>query len=178
MQLLLLHDPARRPASWTEIVRPGQFVVFASDEASGAPVDGEGRPLRSLRDAVCLVFDTLPEALAYGKAGVERAPELRFDVYSGPGRVEEPLETIVSPGRAARFDAGHRATRLRRWIAIVLLVGSVPLIYYDTFTQRGVLVLPTFLGASMILSALRLLFMNRVVRDSETARRRRFEQHL
>src|SRR3954447_8065061 len=39
---LRLHDPTRRPASWTEIIRAGQFAVFARHEASGVPCDVDG----------------------------------------------------------------------------------------------------------------------------------------
>jgi hypothetical protein len=54
---LRIYDASRRPASWAEIVRPGQFVAFAT------PSDG-----------TCVLFDSLDEARAFCEAGVLAAP--------------------------------------------------------------------------------------------------------
>jgi len=51
------------------------------------------------------------------------------------------------------------------------------LIYYDYAASGGSMVLPTFLGLSMILSGLRLLFMNSGVRDAERRREKRLKQY-
>jgi hypothetical protein len=41
MSVLRVYDPARTPASWTEIIRPGQFVAFVKRD-TGAPCDERG----------------------------------------------------------------------------------------------------------------------------------------
>jgi hypothetical protein len=175
MDVLRLYDPERRPPNWTDIVRPAMFVAFASDIDSGSPTDAAGRPFPSTTAATCLVFDTLAEARAYCTARVVEAPSVQFELFDGRGRVEAPLVVIVSPSRAAGLEGGGRPMALRKWAAIVLLAGAGPLIWYDYSTAGGALVLPTFLGISMALAALRLLFMNMAVREAERTRRKRLE---
>jgi hypothetical protein len=48
MIALRLYDRARTPRSWTEIIRPGQFVAFAKLIDTGAPCDAEGRAVSLL----------------------------------------------------------------------------------------------------------------------------------
>lgn len=177
MQVLRLHDAARRPPSWTGFVRPDQFVAFLSDAASGAPLDGASGELSAPGEANCIVFETLADAQAFCDASVERIPSARCEVFAGPGRVESPLLSVLHPARAARLETAPRAARLRVILAVLLLVGAIPLIYYDTWTQRGVLVLPTFLGCSMILAAARLLFLNQAIRETERRRLDRLARH-
>ena len=177
MQVLRLHDAARRPPNWTGLVRAEQFVVFLSDAASGAPLDARSGQLSGPGEANCIVFETLDDAQAFCDATVQRIPSARCEVYAGPGRVESPLLSVLNPARAARLDTTPRAARIRVILAVLLLVGAIPLIYYDTWTQRGVLVLPTFLGCSMILAAARLLFLNHAIGETERRRLDRLARH-
>ena len=95
MQVVAIHDPRRRPASWTEIIRPGQFVAFA------APSDGN-----------CILFDSVAEARAYCDAAVEAAPATRFDVFDAEGRAQPPLLTVVHPSQI--LDTDPRPVRSSR----------------------------------------------------------------
>ena len=87
MQVVRIHDPERKPASWAEIIRPGQFAAFAT------PSDG-----------TCILFDSLAEARAYCDAAVQSAPAARYDVFDAEGRSNPPLLTIVHPSRAHTLD--------------------------------------------------------------------------
>jgi hypothetical protein len=176
MDVLRLYDPARRPPNWTEIVRPDQFVVFCSDAATGAATDADGR-VTAPADASCLVFHTLPSARAFCEAQILRAPDLRFEIFDGRGRVEEPLIAVVGPARAVAMESSTRSIQRRTWAAVLLLACAGPLVWYDYGTSRGSLVLPTFLAVSMVLAALRLLFMNMIVRESERTRRARLKRY-
>ena len=51
------------------------------------------------------------------------------------------------------------------------------LIWYDFATSRGSLVLPSFLGVSMVVAGLRILFMNMALREAERTARARLERH-
>ena len=85
--------------------------------------------------------------------------------------------TIVAPQAAARDELSPTAVRNRRRLAILLIVCSVPLFWWDWHTG-GWLVLPTFLGLTMILTALRLLYINLARPERVSAERRRMEEHL
>ena len=176
MEVLRVYHPARHPPNCTDIIAPASFAVFATHADTGAATDAEGAPFASAADVTCLVFDSLPAARTFCEARVERLPWVRFDVFEGGARVEAPVLSIVSRARAQRLESSPRALRARRWVAIALFIGAVPLIYYDA-TERGVLVLPTFLGVSMILAGLRVLFMNQAIQDVERQRRARLERH-
>jgi hypothetical protein len=176
MEVVRVYDPARRPPNSTDLITPTSFAVFAVHADTGAATDAEGAPFAAPSDVTCLVFESLAAARAFCEAQVERLPWVRFDVFEGGARVDAPILSIVSRARAQRLESSPRALRARRWVAIALFVGAVPLIYYDA-TERGVLVLPTFLGVSMILAGLRILFMNQAIRDVERTRRERLQRH-
>ena len=52
---VLLYDPARTPANWLELMRPGDFAVFLLDVRTGAPLDSEGARLTP-EQAACWIF--------------------------------------------------------------------------------------------------------------------------
>lgn len=176
MQALRVYDPARQPPNCTDIIAPSSFAVFATHADTGAATDADGAPFASQAEVTCLVFDSLAAARGFCEARVDLVPWVRFDVFEGGARVDAPILSIVSRERTQRLESSPRTLRARRWVAIALFVAAAPLIYYDA-TQRGVLVLPTFLGVSMILAGLRILFMNQAIRDVERARRQRLERH-
>jgi hypothetical protein len=177
MNVLRLYDPARQPPNWTDLLRPTDFVAFSSDADSGGPVDANGRPFPSTALATCLVFESFAEARTHCEAKVAEIASLRFELFDARGRVDEPLLVIVHPSRAGTLEGNKRAGVLRIWAAVALFGAAGPLVWYDYATARGTLVLPTFLGISMALAAVRLLFMSLTVREVERARRERLRQH-
>ena len=177
MIALRLYDPTRRPSNYTDLIQAHQFVAFASDADTGAAVEDDGRAFPSPEETTCLVFESLADARVFCMGRAATRESVRFEIFDARGRIDEPLELIVSPARAGRLEGSSRMIRLRKGIAIALLVAGPPLIYYDYRVHDGGMVLPTFLGISMILSALRLLFMNRCVCDAERRRQDRLKQY-
>jgi hypothetical protein len=177
MDVLRLYDSDRRPPNWTDVVRSTQFVAFSTDVDSGSPTDADGRPFPSTAVTTCLVFDSLAEARQFCEARVAERASVLFEIFDARGRVENPLVVIVSPSRAGSLEGSSRAVRLRKRIAIVLLAGAGPLVWYDYWTANGALILPAFLGISMALAALRLLFLNMAVREAERTRRDRLARY-
>lgn len=175
MEVLRLYDPDRRPQSWTDIIRPSQFAVFSKDAESGATCDAEGKPLASPSDASCLVFERLDEARTFCEERVRQLPHVRFEVFDAAGRTNPPLVTIVSPSRADALAGQPRGMRMRKLVALGLLVAAPPLFWID-YEKGGMLILPTFLGINLIIIAARLLFMNLSIRESERARQRRLTE--
>jgi hypothetical protein len=152
--VLRIHDPDRRPASWSEIIGPGQFVAFAT------PSDG-----------TCLVFDSVAEARAFCEKAVLAAPATRFDVFDAEGRANPPLLTLVHPSRALGLDAHPRMLHKRRVIAWALIAsGALLLIYtYWKFADSDA-VFPGVVGINLLLAGGRLLWFNLAVRETERER--------
>ena len=69
MRELRIHDPDRRPASWAEIIKPGQFVAFAT------PSDG-----------TCVLFDAPATRFDVFDAGGRAHPPLLTIVH--PARAQ------------------------------------------------------------------------------------------
>ena len=174
MESVRLHDPGRRPADWTEIIRPGQVAVFAKDEATGVPCDPDGKPFASVSEATCLIVDSMAEARAFCEAAVDRHPAVRFDVFDSDGRVRPPLLTVVHASRASGLETSPREMRRRRVIAWLLIATGVPLMVfaYVEYRERDI-ILAAFLGINMVIIGGRLLWMNFALRETERARERR-----
>ena len=155
-----IHDPERRPASWADIIRAGQFVAFA------APSDG-----------TCVLFDSLKEGRAYCQAAVLSSPEVRYDLFDAEGRANPPLESYVHPSHAAALDSHPGAARRRRVIGWVLILAAVPLLL---FAYRRVSdlesIFPGVIGVNLLIAGGRLLWLNLGVRETERARQERLKR--
>lgn len=176
MEVLKLYDPRRNPASWTEIIRPGQLVAFAKDADSEVSCDEDGQPVDA-NEASCLIFDGFEEARRFCEERVGRFPHLCFEIFDDTGRTKPPLLVIVSPGRGHTLKGDPRSIRRRRLAAILLLLGSLPLFWWD-WKASGALIVPTLLGLNMIVIAARLLHLNLTIRETERTRQERLEPHL
>jgi hypothetical protein len=174
VQIVRIHDPARRPVGWMDIVRRGQFVLFTKDLDSGAPCDADGRPFADPAAASCVLCDSLAEARTFGEAAVARTPSLRIDVFDAEGRAHPPLLTLLHPSRAPEAETHPRMLRRRRLIACALIAAGLPLIFYAyaEHTRREI-ILPAFVGINMLIAAARLLWFNLGVRETERVREER-----
>jgi hypothetical protein len=154
---LRIHDPARRPPSWTGIIRPGQFVAFAT------PSDG-----------TCVIVDSLAEARAYCEAAVQTAPATRFEVFDAQGRAEPALLTVVHPSRARALDSHPRAMQRRRVIGWSLIIGGAVLLIWTYWKSPDVeAIFPGVIGINLVLAGGRFLWFNLGIRETERARRER-----
>ncbi len=174
MQSVRLHDPSRRPVSWTEVIRPGQFAIFARIEPAGVPCDVEGRPFPRPDEASCAILGSFGEARAFCEAAVERHPAVRYDVFDSDWRTRPALLTVVHRDRASGLESGPAQMRVRRVIAWALIAVGVPLVVYATLVPRErESFLPAFLGLSMIIFGGRILWLNMALRETERAREAR-----
>jgi hypothetical protein len=174
VQIVRLHDSSRRPASWMEVIRPGQFAVFARIEPSGGPCDAEGLPFASPDAASCAIFESFAEARAFCEAAVERHPAVRYDLFDSGGRTQPALLTVTHRDRSSGLETGPVQTRRRRVLAWVLIGVGAPLVAYATLVPRErESFLPAFLGLSMIIFGGRILWLNLALRETERAREAR-----
>jgi hypothetical protein len=160
VQVVRIHDPARRPANWSDIIRPGQFVAFAT------PSDG-----------TCVILDSVDEARAYCAAAVEAAPATRFDVFDAQGRAQPPLLTIVHPSRLHALDTHPRTMHRRRVIGWSLIIGGALLLIWTYWQFPDVeAIFPGVIGINLLLAGGRFLWFNLGVRETERARTERLAQ--
>lgn len=157
MQVVQIHDPGRRPASWSEIIRPGQFVAFET------PSDG-----------TCVLFDSVAEARAYCETAVLSSPAAQYDVFDAEGRAHPPLLTIVHPSRGQTLDTDPRVQRKRREIAWALIAAGLALIVWTYWALHDIeAIFPGVIGANLLLAGGRMLWYNLAVRETERARQER-----
>lgn len=160
MQVVAIHDAARKPASWAEIIQPGQFVAFAT------PSDG-----------TCMLFNSLAEARASCEAGVQAVPEMQFDVFDAEGRVHPPLLTVVHPSRQQALDTHPRAQHRRRVIGWALVATGISSIAYACWIPTDVeVIFPGVIGINFLIAGGRFLWFNLAVRENERARQDRLDR--
>lgn len=139
MREILLYDPERRPASWNDVLHPGQYAVLRSDTSTDAA------------RATCLVFDSLAEAEKYCEAEVDQVAGLRCDVYDHAGKAKPPFASYAN--RAMLRARPRRA--LWGW---GLIAASLPCFWFDWWRGRGALIIPTVIGINMLFAGLRLVY--------------------
>ena len=125
MQEVALYDPNRKPASWMEIIQPGEYAAFLSDIETGAEMTGDGHYFDDGMIRSCLLFDSLEEAEQYCQRKIEDSPNLRFDVFDSHGRANPPVATFANPRHRRRLDSPAESRRLMRW-GWVAIVASLP----------------------------------------------------
>jgi hypothetical protein len=104
MQHVLLHDRARVPSNWTQLIRPGQYAVFLTDVESSVPVFQDGAPIASASEYFCLIFDALPDAESYCEQAVKTFHRMRCEVFDSAGRANPPVAVFVNPEFAHTLD--------------------------------------------------------------------------
>lgn len=178
MQTVRVYDPARIPPQWRKIVRPDQFVAFATDVESGVPCGADGAQFAAADDVTCTFFDSLAEATTFCEARVKQVPTIRFDIFDAAGRMHPPLLTVVHESRRHRLDGNRLGTRMSNWLALALIVAAPILLWYDWARHEGLLILPTIVAINCLLIAGRLLQLNIAYASAERERRERFAQHV
>lgn len=174
---LRLHDPSRNPTSWTEIIRPGQYVAFAKTIDTGAPCDPDGRPYQTAEAAICLLFESLAEAEIYCQQRVEHVPEVRFDIFDSTGRAQPPLLVIVHRDKTGQLEGSPRGIRLRNRIASTLALIALVSFWYDFVNGSRLHFFPTLLGINLIVVTARLFQLNRSYAHADDVRRKRLAEH-
>lgn len=174
---LKLHDPVRNPPSWTEIIRPGQYVAFAKTADTGGACDSDGRTFRDVEATTCLLFDTLAEAETFCRRKVELASNVRFEIFDSTGRANPPLLVIVHPSKAARLEGNPRGMRLRTWGATILLAVAALSFWYDFEHGASAGFFPTLIGINLVVVAARLFQLNKSYQHAERVRKERLAEH-
>lgn len=173
VQVIRVYDASRQPRDWMEIIRPGQFVVFASLLDGEAPCSLDGVPTGN-GAATCAIVDSLDEAEALSRDRVEHHPAVRFDIFDARGRSQSPLLTVVHPTRVSSLEGDPKVRRRNRAIAIILIVTAAGLFWAD-WRSGGEMIFPTLLAFNLLLLAGRLLQLNAAYSAAERRRLARLE---
>jgi hypothetical protein len=172
-----VYDRARVPRDWHRLLRPWQCAVFFKRVNSETPVSSDGLAFRHMRESTFRLFDNLADARAFAEARVRAHPDICAEIYDDRGKAQPPIVVVLAPQAAARDELGPSAVRNRKLLAAALILFSLPLFWWDWRTG-GWLVLPTFLGITMILGALRLLYINLAGTERATCEEQRLQAHL
>jgi hypothetical protein len=174
VQVLRVFDPRRRPASWTEIVRPDQLAVFAKTADTDAACDADGQSFASTDEATLVLFDSLDDARDFCERRVGVNPAIQFDLYDYEGKANPPLLTIVSETRASALETHPAALRRRKLTALGLISSAAVCIVGGIVADEdGTFVLPFVVGICLFVAGGRLLLMNLGIRDAERKRQER-----
>jgi hypothetical protein len=172
-----VYDDARVPRDWHRLLRPWQCAVFFRRVNSQAPVSADGVPFGHIRASTFWLFDRLAEARAFCEKRVSEHPEICAEIYDDRGKSRPPLVVVMAAQAAAHDELSAASARNRRLLAILLILCSLPLFWWDWRTG-GWLVLPTFLGLTVILAAVRLLYLNLARTERAASEQQCLEAHL
>jgi hypothetical protein len=154
LQEVALYDPNRKPASWMEIIQPGQYAAFLSDIETGVEMTHDGSYF-SAGLGCCLLFDSLEEAEQYCCAKVEDFPNLRCDVFDSHGRANAPVATFANSRHLRKLDSPAESRRLMQWGAVAI-AASLPLFWF-AWARRGEAWIAVFFGMQLLVAGLRVL---------------------
>jgi len=166
---VLLYDAKRRPASWMEIIQPGQYAVFHKDAHTEIETNSEGKYLPSGAPSTCLIFNSLPEVKSYCQARVQQFRNLRCEVYDSEGKAKPPLAILLNPEIAKTLEESPAGAKRKIVTGVALMVLSIPLFIWD-WKGGWDLILPTLAGINMVFIGFRILLWG--VGTLESARQR------
>jgi hypothetical protein len=174
---LRVYDDARVPRDWHRVLKPWQCALLFRRVNSETPVSSDGVAFSHVRDSTFWLFDRFDDARAFCTACVREHPEICAEIYDDRGKAQPPIVVIMAAEAAARDELSAVSVRNRKLLAILLMLCSLPLFWWDWRTG-GWLVLPTFLGLTMILAAVRLLYNNLARNERAAGEQNRIEAHL
>ncbi len=170
MQVIRVYDSSRRPKDWSDVIRPDQYVVFASRMDDGAPCEMDGT-LTSHEAATCALADSLEEAEAFARERSTAHPDVRYDIFDAAGRSRPPLLVVVHPSRLRDIEGDASVRRRNRTIAFALIAAAPVLIWID-WRSSGLLLVSTLIALNGLFLAARLLQLNVAWKDAERSRER------
>jgi hypothetical protein len=172
-----VYEDSREPQAWNELLAPSQCAVFFKRVHSEIPLSPNGTPFAKLRDATFLRFDSLEEARRFCEARVELNPGMCCEIFDSRGKAQPPLLVIAHPSVAKKDELSASSLRTRKVLAILLFVSAGPLFWWDR-RAHGTLVLPTFLGLTIIVIGVRILHWNMTSQERIRDQAERVQSHL
>jgi hypothetical protein len=172
-----VYDNTRQPRDWNALLTPSQCAVFFKRIDSQVPLSSDGTPLHRFRDCTFLLFDSLEDARRLCEAKVQQYPHMCCEIYDSKGKALPPILVVEHPSVTEKDELSAASVRKRRTIAVLLFLAALPLFWWD-WRGGNALIVPTYLGFTMILSGLRVLYWNSARGEHAKNQKKRIEAHL
>jgi hypothetical protein len=105
---------------WSSAIHPGQYAAFLRDRDTSVPLTADS----------VTIFDSLPEARAWGEDLCAQHPRARCDIYDSEGLAKDAVESIYNAAVRDNYVGPKPARRRLYWGLAVMCVGSA-LIAWD-----------------------------------------------
>jgi hypothetical protein len=171
-----VYDDVRQPREWTALLTSSQCAVFFKRINSETPLFPDGTVAR-FRDSTFLLFNSIEAARQLCESRVRECPNMCCEIFDWKGKSQAPLLTILHPGVTGKDELSEESVRKRKIAAIILFFAAAPLFWWDQ-RSGGLLVLPTFLGLTIIVIGLRVLHWNMARGEGLKAQEQRMRSHL
>jgi hypothetical protein len=133
----------------------GEVAVFLSDARTETELTIEGTPKPAQKPSSCLVFENRDAATAWCAQQVRSIEHLKCEIYDRRGMAVPAMAAFVNPKYTSRIP--NRKTARRLMLAgIVCILVSPPLFWLD-WRVGGVLIVPTLVGFTLVITGARLL---------------------
>jgi hypothetical protein len=107
---------------WSSQIRPGQYAVFLRDRDTAVALTPDGQ---IATDPSVTVFESLPEAHAWGVEICAQRPRIRCDIYDSDGLANDPVESLYNPAIRGKY-VGPEAGRKRLYVGVTaIFIGSL-----------------------------------------------------
>jgi len=172
MREVKLYDRSRTPASWMQLIQPGEFAVFHTDAKNGGMTDSSGRFPRQGEEA-CSIFGSLEAAESYSTAKVLEVPGVRCEIFDSSGRAKPPLRIVVNPALEKKLDVSPASARNKLALGVALCISSVLFFYLDYRGGGGNWFLLTLVGINLAMGGFRVIIWGLGVREQVREQQRR-----
>jgi hypothetical protein len=129
MKWTLVYDPCRTPAHWSEVIRAGQYAVFAYDARTHVSRGSDGQFTASGEDAVAICPD-LAHARDLSDTLVASHPDLCCEIYTHEGKSGDPVQVIYNAAVAGKYT-GRPFARREAWQGAALWLCAAVFIAVD-----------------------------------------------
>ena len=172
MREIKLYDRTRTPASWMQIIQPGEFAVFHGDMKSGAMTDAAGN-FAGTGNESCTLFSSLAEAEDYCGRKVAELPWLRCEIFDSAGKARPPLSIVVNQTLAKKLEVSSASARNKLLLGAALCLSSLGFFYADYRGAGGNMFLLTLIGINLALGGFRVVLWGLGVREQVKDQQRR-----
>jgi hypothetical protein len=171
-----LFDPRRNRQNWTDLIARTDCAVFLKNRMDSTSLAPDGRPFARPADVTCVVFHSVDAARRYCEAKVRDLPQVRCEIYDADGPAHPPLLVILHPEFQQKEHSGSLWSRRRKLIMVVLILLSVPLFWFGARGSNASDV-AIFMGINCLVLAMRFLYWDVGLKQSERKRSERLESH-
>lgn len=156
MKEIKLYDPTRKPASWMEIIQPGQYAIFHIDASSCEECTADGRRLGEKEEGTCLIFDNKASAETYAQKKIAELPHIICELYDHHGKGRDPV-IFVNDLKRSFYAGTSKYQRDIFWGAIFFPTGIITF-FIISWWEGWVYAFAPIIGSKFVIIGLIRLF--------------------